>query len=230
MISKLSSFLGPFWQFIKARKLRLVVFLLIVGGGGYFGYKHFFPTAQAVQYQTAVTQKGTLITNVSGSGTISSGSSVDIKTDATGVVTYVYVNNGDTVTQGQKIASLALDQSSQQKLASAWANYLSAQNSLKTAQSKLNSLQSAAFKANQKFITDAAARGLTIDDPTYIQENADWKQAEADYTNQGSTITQAQASVSSSWLAYQQISSDIVAPATGVVTNAYSRHASDEYR
>lgn len=205
--------------FLKAslkKKLAILAVILAVGWLG--GHKIIATRAQQPQYQTAQAEKGTLITSISASGTILSGSSVNITTAATGIVREVYVKDEDLVTQGQRIAEVTLETSSQQKQAAAWSSYLSAKNSLESAQAKINSLQAAAFKANQTFINNAVARDLATDDPTYIQENALWLQAEADYKNQSNVITQAQAALNSAWLSYTQLSSTIIAPMTGRVS------------
>ena len=81
------------------------------------------------------------------------------------------------------------------------------------------SLQSAEFVANQKFMNDAVERDLATDDPIYIEENATWLQAEADYKNQDGIIQQAQSQVTSAWYAYQQVSATITAPAAGTISN-----------
>lgn len=196
-----------------------IIFIIIIAALGFWGFKTFGNKPAAPQYQTAQAEKGTLVTSVSASGTISSGNNLAVTTNTTGTVSQVYVNNGDTIAQGQKIAEITLDQESEQKQAAAWASYLSTKNQLAAAQAKINSLQSAEFKANQKFINDAVVRNLPPEDPTWIQENADWLQAEADYKNQTGVISQAQASLNSSWLAYQQLSSTITAPTDGVISN-----------
>lgn len=205
------------WLFSSKLKGAIVIalFLLIV----FFGYRNFAKSSAQPQYQTAQAQKGILVQSVSASGNILSGNSIDITTTASGVVTDVFVKNGDTITQGQKIADIALDQSSQSKLAASYASYLSAKTTLDAAQSKINSLQSAEFTANQKLINDAVARGLLTTDPTYIEENASWLQAEADYKNQQGVISQAQAALNSAALALSQISSAITAPSSGTVSN-----------
>ncbi len=171
------------------------------------------------QYQTAVAQKGTLVTSVAASGTITTGSSATITTNASGVVQRVYVKNGDAVKRGQKIATLALDQISAQRQAVSWASYQNAKNQLASSQAKINSLQAAAFAANQKFMNDAVSRNLATTDPTYVQEYALWKQAEADYINQSGQISSANTSLSSALLSYQQVSPDILAPIDGIVNN-----------
>src|SRR5262249_25065532 len=156
---------------------------------GWFVFFQFASKDTAQQYQTATVERGTLITSVTSSGTVSSGSSASITTQASGVVSEVYVKNGDYVNQGDKIALLTLDPTSEQKQEAAYASYLSAQNGLNDANAKLNSLQSALFKANQAFVTDRGVINPSDQqkaDPKYIEENADWLQAEADYKNQQS--------------------------------------------
>jgi membrane fusion protein, macrolide-specific efflux system len=193
--------------------------LLLVGGIVWLVVSRLSPHSAAPQYQTAQVQRGTLISSVSASGSVSSGNSIDITTSATGEVSAVYVKNGDKVVAGQKIADLILDQTGQQKQLSAWSAYLSAKNQLSTAQNNIYSLQAAEFAANQKFINDAVARNLSTSDPTYIQENAAWLQSQASYQNQPSVIEQSQISVSSAWLSYQQTSAAITAPSTGTISN-----------
>ena len=193
--------------------------LIIIGIGGIIVFKSMGNKTSAVQYQTSQAEKGTLIKSISASGNISTGSVVNITTNISGIVSEIYVKNGDTVTTGQKIADITLDRDSLQKQSSAWASYLSAQNSLQSAKDKMNSLQAAEFKANQTFMLDAVARELATNDPVYIQENALWLQAEADYKNQAAVINQVQASLTSAWYSYQQTSPTIVAPSSGTISN-----------
>ena len=192
----------------------IMLIVLVYAGWNIFGNK-----PQQPQYQTAQAEKGTLVTSVSASGNISTGASATINTSATGIVTQVYVKNGDAVTQGQKIADVTLDQDSLQRQTAALASYQSAQNNLNTAKSKMNSLQSALFKANQTFVNDKGVANPIVDDPKYIEERADWLQAESDYNNQAGVISQAQTALTSLWLSYQQISPSITAPASGIISN-----------
>ncbi len=198
----------------RVRTILVVVLLLIAG---YFGYRHFSSKNTATTYQTATAVKDTLINDVTASGSITSANNVNVTIQASGVVKEVLVKNGETVTQGQTLATLTLDQASQQKQASAYASYLSAKNSLDNANSKINSLQSTLFTDNQKFINDAVARGLLTSDPTYIEENATWLQSEADYKNQQTAISAAQLSLSAASLNLSQLSSTITAPVAGIV-------------
>jgi len=171
------------------------------------------------QYQIAAIEKGSLINTVTASGTISSGNNVTITTSATGTINSVYVKNGDMVVAGQKIADITPDQNSQQKQAAAYASYLGAVNSLNSAKAKMNSLQSSLFKANQNFVNGAGTENPDTSDPIYIEQRGDWQQAEADFNNQQTVISQAEASLTSASLALAQVSSTITAPTSGTISN-----------
>ena len=171
------------------------------------------------QYTSEPVTRDTVVDTVSESGNVTSSGRFDVYSTSTGYIEEVYVANGDSVKVGQNLFRVKSTATPQDK-ASAYSNYLSAQNTLNSAGSKTNSLQSAEFKANQKFINDAVDRNLATDDPTYIQENADWLQAEADYKNQATVVTQAQASLNSATIAYQATQDMIdTAPAPGTIAN-----------
>ncbi len=201
---------------IKKGVIVFIVLAIIFGGYKLTVGKNNIET----QLQTVTVEKGTLITSVTSSGTISSANNISIETQSTGVVSEVYVKNGDYISAGQAIGTITLDKSSQQKYAAAYASYLSAQNSLNSANAKINSLQSSLFKANQTFVNGKGS-SLTPDtsDPTYIMQRADWLQAEADYNNQTGVIAAAQASLNNASLELSQTSNIITAPISGIVTN-----------
>ncbi len=195
----------------------VTVLLLIFGLTRLFGKK-----SSAPQYQTSTVERGTLISSVSSSGTVSSGNKSQISTGLSGTITNVYVKNGETVTKGQAIATIAPDPDSVQKQAAAYASYLGAQNSLNSAKAKMNSLQASLFQANQAFMNDKGVGNPSEDqkkDPKYIEENATWLQAEADYNNQQGVIAQAEASFTSAALSYSLLSSTIAAPVSGTIAN-----------
>lgn len=182
----------------------------------------FGPKQAAVSYQTAQVTKGTLIVSLSESGSVASANRQPVTTAASGVVSEVDVKNGDTVVAGQTIAKITLDTTSQQKQAAAWASYLSANNSLASAQANVNTLQATLFKTNQAFVNDRGVSNPSVDqqaDPVYIQENDAWLAAEAAYKNQQNVIAQDESSVTSALLSYQQASGIITAPVAGVVSD-----------
>lgn len=200
----------------RKRKIATLSVILVLG---FFGWQMLKGNSQQVQYQTAQTTKGTLVVSLTEAGQVSVANKISIVTQASGIVNNIYVKSGDTVNQGDKIADVTLDTAGQQRQAQAWSSYLSAQNSLNSAQARINSLQSALFKANQAFINDKGTINPITDDPKYIQEKADWLAAEADYKNQAGVIAQSQANLNNANLAYQLTSGTITAPTTGVISD-----------
>jgi len=215
-------FLSKIKELTFLTKKRKIVTSVIILALIFFGWRIFGGQKQAVTYQTAQVEKGTLVTSLEETGQVSVANKVSIVTQASGIVSNIYVKSGETVSAGDKIADVTLDTAGQQRQAQAWSSYLSAQNSLNSSQAKINSLQSALFVANQKFINDRGVVNPSTDqknDPVYIEENATWLQAEADYKNQAGVIAQAQANLNNANLAYQLTSGTIVAPTNGIVSD-----------
>jgi len=199
---------------------RRVIGALVVLGLLYFGYtKLFKSTSSTVQTQTSQVTKGTIVSSVSASGAILSANILPVTTSASGVVTNVSVKDGQKVVKGQKIAELELDANGARENSSAYAAYLSAKNSVDAANTQLLTLQSAMFSANSKLINDAVHRSLTTDDPTYVQENADWLAAQNKYNQQSSVISQSKVALNNTWLTYQNSSNIIYAPYSGTIEN-----------
>jgi len=214
---------------INSRK-KLIIFAVFIFVTGYLGWKTLGNKQQTPQYQTAAAEKGTLVTSVSASGNISAGSIVIVSTQATGIVNQVYVKNGDTVTQGQEIADITLDSSSQQKAAAAWSSYLSAQNGVSTAnQNKLTMQQSILQDQTDLLTAQGNASGTDGWDPTSpAKQKIDNARRAAELaleasqmklTTADTQITKAQSDLSSSWLTYQAVSGTITAPTSGVINN-----------
>jgi multidrug efflux pump subunit AcrA (membrane-fusion protein) len=217
--------------------------VILIAALGWYGYGKLFGAKKIkTSYQTDTATKGTLIVTVTTSGNISSGNSVNITTTSTGTVSKVYVKNGDTVKQGQKIAELLLDQASQQRQANAYASYLNAlssnQSSLQGQMSNQSSLEAArkavldAKNAYNNMINNMSSPGvnpatkqpytelerLSIES-ALTQANNNFAIAENKYNNSGTSIAASRSQVTSAYLNYQQTSSTIVAPIDGVVSN-----------
>ncbi len=212
--------LKKFWAWLKADRRRLaataiVLIVILLGGWRLLANKKNGQT----QYQTAQVTKGTIVSSISASGQVLTTNVLNITTSASGVVKKVYVKDGDNVYAGQKIAELTLDSNGLKTNASNWSSYLSAKSAVENANISYYSLQSAMFAANQKFINDAAARSLATDDPTYIQEYADWKASELKFNNNVNTLNQAKSSLNAAWLTYQSSSAIITAPYAGKIDN-----------
>lgn len=170
-----------------------------------FGYSKYKSGQTAkVTYTTATVTRGTLVVSTTVSGQISSANSASVTTQAGGVVSKVYVKNDQVVRTGTPLVQIDLDLATQQKYQSALSSYRSAQNAINTLQTNL-------FVTNQKLMNDSVARNLAWNDPTYIEQSADWKAAENNYINQ-------QNQISSAWLSLQQVSPIVYAPISGTVT------------
>lgn len=208
-----------FWGWLKADKKRLIGAGVLVVALLFVLFRIRANAASKPSYQTSTVQKGTVVSTISASGKAISTSILPISTEASGIVSKVYVKDGDHVVKGQKIAAITLDTDGQKQYASALGSYLSSKNSLASANSGLYSQQSSEFSANQKFINDAVARNLDTTDPTYIQEYADWKAAEAKYLQQETSIQSAQQSFNSAAITLQESSPTITAPYTGTISD-----------
>jgi len=210
--------------------IKIIIPVIIIGLGWFITSKIISSKTSTPQYKTTQVQKGNIISTISASGSITSGNNTSIYTSASGVVTAIYVKNGDTVKQGQKIAEINLDQDGQQKQTSAWASYLSAKNSLTSAQQNKLSLQNSLDSAK---ITEASAQDAvnniynfpksdlqinTINSNLTIAQRA-LDLAQQKYGSADSSIAVSQVQLSSAWYSYQQSSNIIYAPASGILSN-----------
>ena len=199
------------------KKIILVVIITVVI---LFIYRSVTSSSQAPQYQTAQVTKGTLVVALTEAGQVSVANKISVVTQASGIVSNVYVKSGQTVNAGDKIADVTFDTAGQQRQAQAYSSLLSAQNNLQSANAQLYSLQNALFVANQKFMNDKGVSNPTDQqktDPVYVEENANWLAAQAAYINQSNVIAQSQANVNNASLAYQLTSGTITAPTAGVI-------------
>lgn len=202
----------------KAKLIGSIAIILLA----LFAVSNLSKKQSSPSYQTVQVLRESIIESVTESGNATSNSQTNIGSPTNGVISEVFVRNGDEVSAGQQLFSVRSTATPQEQ-AQAYANYLSAQNSLNSATAKLNSLQSTLFKANQAFINDRGVQNPSDQqktDPKYIEENAEWLQAEADYKNQQGVIAAAQASYNSASLAYAATQdSTVTAPISGTVAN-----------
>ncbi len=218
-------------KFLKLSLIAKIIIPIIIIGLIYFVFTKIVSSQNTTpQYKTAQVAKSNIVSTISASGSISSGNNTSIYTSASGLVTKVYVKNGDTVKQGQTIAQIQLDQDGQKKQNSAWASYLSAKNSLDSAKQNKLSLQNQVESAQLSFdqaqdsvnkINDFTKTDLqkqTIN-TTFNTSQRSLEIAKAKYATADSTIAIAQAQLSAAWSSYQQASATIVAPANGILTN-----------
>jgi multidrug efflux pump subunit AcrA (membrane-fusion protein) len=221
-----------------------ILLILLVIGGGYLGYtKVFTQQAAATQYQTSKAEVGTLVVSITGSGKVATSNITDISTDLTGTVEEVYVKSGDFVNSGTKLARITLDANSQERQSEAYAAYLSAVNSEKQAVIGKASNQ-AALESARKSVLDAAQAVTTMENilatngqnPTtkqaYTQNEIDsvrssltlarqnFAIAEQKYYATSITIQSSQASLHAAKIAYDNLSGNfITSQVSGTISN-----------
>lgn len=227
--SILKKFASVLRFFVKCSLLvKIIIIGVIVAAGWFTTQKLLSKKSSELQYQTAKVEKGTLTIIVTASGQVSQANSATVNTEASGVVSEIYVENGQRVQAGDKIAELDLDLEGKQRVAQAWSSYQSAKNNLESAQTTFYSLHSTLFTNWDTYMNLAQNSTYQNSDgtpntgnrliPEYISTNDNWLNAEAKYKNQQNVISQAQTSLNSAWLSYQQTSSTVYAPISGTVT------------
>jgi len=87
-------------------KIIIGITLVLILGGGYFGYKNFVKKEGESRYLTAAVEKGTLIVSVSSSGQVSASDQIDIKPKVNGEVVTVYIKKGEDIKGGKLIVKL----------------------------------------------------------------------------------------------------------------------------
>lgn len=220
-------YLTRFFNFLKIHKLKSGILAVVVFAFLFFIIK-FISSSSTPTFQTSTVTRGTLVISVSGSGTVSATNNANVTTQATGVVSKIYVHDGDEVKTGDEIAEIDLDLSGKEKAQSAWSSYQSAKNTLEAARASAYSLQSGMFTSWKTYMniaqngtyqnTDGTPNNVNRALPEFHIAQDDWLAGEAKYKNQEAVIAQAQTAVSSAWYSYQQSSSVIYAPISGTIS------------
>lgn len=206
---------------------RLIIGLLIIAVIGYFFWQRSAGSNKKPTYQTAKVERGSIVSSLSTSGQIASVGNMPVTTQTSGVVKKVFVKNGEIVTAGQNLFEITPDQQSLQKQTAAWASYLSAQNSLNSANQALFSLQSDMFTKWKTYMDLAQSSSYQNSDNSpkndqrqlaqFMSPQDDWLSTEAKYKNQQGVIAQSQAALTSSWNVYQAVFPIVTAPIAGRV-------------
>jgi len=239
-MQKIIQKIKKFFNFIKQLPLKkkIIVLVILVLIAVLLKLFVFNSKAAEVTYETATVTKGTLITTISGSGTITSVNSTDISSKVSGVVKEVYVSNGDSVKKGQKIALVELDEYALERQSSAWASYLDAQEAVETALKNKSTADIAMWQAreailkaeddieykNTNSINPDTKEEYTLSEKTIIDKSLEqnrlaFSEAETKYKNADAEIKTAKTKVTSALRDYQRNSATIVAPVAGVVSN-----------
>jgi len=180
-------------------------------------------------YTLAKAERKDITEIVSETGNIATNGSVQVYSPTNGVVSEVYVANGDIVSEGQDLLKIE-STATEQEQSSAYANYLTASATLNAAKSNLNSLRATMYSEWDDFRNLATNDTYETGDGTARDQNREaaefqiaqdsWLAAEAKYKDQQTVVSQASAQVSSTWLLYQATQNATVKATTnGTVAN-----------
>lgn len=207
------------WNWFK--KLGFVKKGLVVGAILFISFLLFKPKKedQKPSYQTARVEQGQVVQTVSETGVVMSTAKTDVTSTIKGVIKSVYVQNGQIVKKGAKLFEVTSSATDEERQV-AYASYLSAKNTLNTAERNLYTFESDMWVEHEIYESRAIDSGLATVDPLYIETNRDWLAYEKKYIDQDQVVKQAKASISAKWLAYQAtINGSVKAPITGTVAN-----------
>jgi RND family efflux transporter MFP subunit len=221
---------------------RAIITVIVLIAIGFFAWQAYSNGNKQPQYQTAQAQKGTIISTVSESGNVAGISQAGVGSPTTGIITDIFVKDGDTVTAGQNLFKVK-STATAQEIASAWASYQNALNSSNnTANSKITS-QASLEKDRASVIAASSAvtamqnnLNTSQNNPAtkmpYTQNDIDginsaltsaretFSVDEQKYLQADQGIAASKASLNSSWLSYQATQdSDVTAPISGTVAN-----------
>jgi len=127
--------------FIKEKKYWFIAGLIVMAVIVFFVYKNKTQD-NTPTYVTSKVIKGTIVSSVAASGTVTDTNYYTVNTQASGVVSSVFVKDAQEVYKGQRLVQIDLDDDGLQAQAKAYATYLSAQTALNDAETNKNTLAS----------------------------------------------------------------------------------------
>lgn len=193
-------------------------------------------------FQTAKVERGNIISTLTESGTVTAVSQTAVSSPTDGVISEVYVKNGDVVAAGQNLFKVTSTATAKEK-ATAYAAYLSAVNNAQTALQNKESLQ-AQLETARKAVIDAQSAVDTLNNnlnnsypnpatkQSYTQNEIEsiksslttaqknFSVTETKYKQAGTSIGATASSQEVAWLNYQATQDSVVtAPIAGTVAN-----------
>lgn len=162
--------------------------IIILIAGGYYWYSKSKSGTSAVQYKTAVVEKGNIAASVSGSGNVIVDSSANIDPTITGTVANLLVSVGEKVAKGQflfeiKNADLSPD------VTKAHSSYLQSLASLETAKANKKDAKNnyddatSSTKSSLKKKLEAAEISVTVAEENIKYASASFVNAKSDYAD-----------------------------------------------
>lgn len=220
-----------------SKKVKLIILVVLVIGA-YFLYTNTVAKKTAApQYQTATVEKGSVITTLTQSGSITS-AQTNIATTTNGIIEEIYVKNGDSVKSGQSLFKVKSTATPSEQSA-AYASYLSAQNSYKSALDTKKSLDSQMWSARKSYLDEQNSINYLKNNTTnpstkqdytelekesirngFIQAQKDYDLAQQKYANADLAIAASYAQLNTATINYNATKNAVVTAITdGTVAN-----------
>ena len=189
------------WPYAMKHKVVSLVVLVVVGYGGYKIEQAYFSTAGETRYVLSRVRTSDISTTVVGTGQVSASNQIDLKANASGAITYIGANTGDTLKAGTIIAkvdarSISLDLASSkialEKLTQPAdsVTLTQAQNDLANAQSNLDSAYKNALTSISSAYIDLPTiingmNSVFYDSTGFLNDKntANWNEVSASYRN-----------------------------------------------
>jgi len=102
----MKNFLNKIKTYITTHKTISVIILIALVWGGYWIHGKLTSTTGETKYTLSTVATGTVISSITGSGQVSTSTSLDIKPEVSGNITYIAVKPGDHVSVGQHLFSI----------------------------------------------------------------------------------------------------------------------------
>ncbi|MCL2110639.1 efflux RND transporter periplasmic adaptor subunit [Microgenomates group bacterium] len=207
----------------KSKKLYLVIGIIILVIVGVIVTRAILNRNQPSQFLPILTvTEGVIQESLELSGNVQTSYLTPVNTKANGIITRVYVQNGQYVRAGEKMFEIELSPESQQAAQNAYNNLVNAQISLKTAQANEWTSQAQQFTANQAFVDfmdddDVELKDKEEGTAAYISKYNTWKAAEAQYVISREQIELSQKRLTASQQDYSQYAATVTAPTSGEV-------------
>lgn len=229
--------------FLKLPIITKILLIIVLAGAGWFLFSKISSSSSGkATYQTAKVEKGNIISTLTESGTVTAVSQTAISSPTDGIISEVYVKNGDVVVANQELFKVKSTATDKEK-ATAYAAYLNAVNSAQTAAQNKESLQ-AQLESARKIVIDAQSAVESLNNnlnnsypnpatkQSYTQNEIEsiksalttaqknFSVTETKYKQAGTSIGATASSQEVAWLNYQATQDSVVtAPIAGTVAN-----------
>ncbi len=210
----------------KTKVIVIIVFIVLFLGGIYVARKSFGGNGG---YIVEPVKRSSVAEIVSDSGKILSVGSVDVNSPTKGFIEELFVENGQTVKENDKLFTVKSSATAQEQ-ETAYSTYLSAVSALKASEGIAHSYRSSMFTEWKTYFDlatgDEYEKSEGVPDETtrnaaeFQSTKEDWLAAERKVIDQDTAVAANQAAVTAAWSAYQATqTTTVTAQVPGIVKN-----------